>query len=147
MKSKFLLLLFVIFPLIIFLKGQLSEPAVQNRTMKLVPMMKMLLTEIQTVDRGIYYENYSTIKESGKAISDHPVMTEEDKKLVKSTLGEEIKQFIKFDKVVHHHADSMAMAAGQQNMDEVLRHYRIVQQGCVDCHTNYREKIMAAKNR
>lgn len=117
----------------------------QPRTMPLVPMMRLLLSDIYTVDEGIYVENYKKIEEGARSIADHPVMTEEDKKLVKSALGEKMKQFVDFDIVVHHHADSIVGAARQQQMDEVIRHYRIVQQGCVDCHSNFRPKILEAK--
>jgi len=63
----------------------------QPKTMPLVPMMQLLLTDMQRADQGIYTENYTMIEEGGRSIADHPVMTEADKKLVKSTLGEEMK--------------------------------------------------------
>jgi len=121
-----------------------QEKPDQPETLPLVPMMQQLLDDIQQVDRGIYTENFAMIEEGAGNISDHPTMTAEDKKLVKTTLGEEMKQFVKFDMVVHHHADSMRMAAIENNMQEVLKHYRITQQGCVDCHSNYRDEISTA---
>ncbi|WP_445665846.1 hypothetical protein [Fodinibius sp. AD559] len=122
-----------------------QQKASQPETMPLVPMMQQLLTDIQQVDRGIYTEDFGMIEEGAGNISDHPTMTPEDKKLVKSTLGEEMQQFVNFDMVVHHHADSMRIAAVEQNMQKVLEHYRITQQGCVDCHSNYREPISTAR--
>jgi cytochrome c556 len=97
------------------------------------------------VDEGIYTEDFAMIEKGGKAIAEHPVMTEKDKKLVKNTLGSAMKRFVSFDMTVHHHADSLAEAARNKKMNEVLRHYRIVQQGCVDCHTNFRTKISEAR--
>jgi cytochrome c556 len=122
-----------------------QEKPDQPETLPLVPMMQQLLTDIQQVDRGIYTEDFSMIKDGAGNISDHPTMTPEDKKLVKTTLGEEMQQFVKFDMVVHHHADSMRMAAVEENMQKVLEHYRITQQGCVACHSNYRDKISTAR--
>lgn len=122
-----------------------QEKASQPETMPLVPMMQQLLEDIQQVDRGIYIENFALIEEGAANISNHPTMTSKDKKLVKQTLGKEMKQFVKFDMVVHHHADSMRMAAVEQNMQNVLEHYRITQQGCVDCHSKYRKKISTAR--
>lgn len=122
-----------------------KEPTQQADTMALVPMMQQLLTDIQQVDRGIYTENFAMIEEGAENISDHPTMTPEDKKRVKKTLGEEMQQFVNFDMIVHHHADSMRMAAVEENMQKVLKHYRITQQGCVDCHSNYREPISTAR--
>ncbi|SHF33181.1 hypothetical protein SAMN05443144_107160 [Fodinibius roseus] len=122
------------------------EESPQPETMPLVPMMQQLLTNMYQVDNGIYTENFELIIESAGNISDHPAMTVKDKKVVKSTLGTEMKQFVKYDMIVHHHADSMRLAAIQQNMQEILHHYHIVQQGCVDCHSNYRESISSARS-
>lgn len=122
-----------------------DEKSRQPETMPLVPMMQQLLTDMQQVDRGIYTEDFGAIEQGASRISDHPTMTSQDKKLVKKTLGAEIKHFVEFDMVVHHHADSMRMAAIEEDMLEVLHHYRIVQQGCVDCHSNYREPISSAR--
>lgn len=117
----------------------------QPETMPLIPMMQLLLADMQKVDQGIFTEDHATIAKGAKGIAEHPIMTEEDKKLVKKTLGKEIKQFVEYDMIVHHHADSMRLAALEKNMQQVLNHYRIVQQGCVDCHSNYREPISKAR--
>lgn len=120
-------------------------PPEQPDTLPLVPMMQQLLNDIQQVDRGIYTEQYSVIEEGSGRISDHPTMTPEDKELVKSTLGSEMNKFVEYDIVVHHHADSMRLAAINENMKEILHHYRIVQAGCVDCHTDFRDQISSAR--
>lgn len=117
----------------------------QPESMPLVPMMRLLLSDMYTLDEGIYTENYQMIEEGGAAIADHPVMTEEDKKLIKSLLGDKMKQFVNYDMVVHHHADSIRMAAARQHMDEIIRHYIIVQKGCVDCHTAFRSQVTEAR--
>lgn len=108
-------------------------------------MMQLLLSDIQQVDQGIYIVDYKLIEERAAAIADHPKMTEEDKQLLKKTLGKELKQFVNFDMTVHHQADSMRAAAMEEDMKNILHHYRIVQQGCVDCHSNYRDKISIAR--
>lgn len=119
--------------------------SLQPETMPLVPMMQLLLEDMNTVNRGIYTENFGLVEEGAMNIAEHPVMTEKDKELVKTVLGEEMQQFVAFDRTVHHHADSMATAARQRNLQKVLRHYRIVQQGCVDCHSSYRTEISNAR--
>ena len=122
-----------------------AERTPQPRTMPLVPMMRLLLSDIYRVDEGIYLEDYTMIEDGAGAIADHPAMTEEDKKRIKETLGKMMPRFVSFDMTVHHHADSMRLAAVQQNMSEVLRHYSIVQRGCVDCHTRFRDPITEAR--
>lgn len=117
----------------------------QPETLPLIPMMQKLLVDMQKVNYGIYIENYQSIEEGAAGIADHPEMTAEDKQLVKKTLGEAIKQFVDFDMTVHHHADSMRMAATEENMQAILQHYKIVQQGCVDCHSHFRDRISNAR--
>lgn len=125
--------------------GRSPSKAAQPETMPLVPMMQQLLTDMQQVDRGIYTEDFELIEEGAGNISSHPAMADEDKKLVKSALGSEMKKFVEYDMVVHHQADSMRLAALKENMQKVLHHYRIVQQGCVDCHSSYREPVSSAR--
>lgn len=127
--------------------GLMGMKSLQPETMPLVPMMQLLLEDVNAVNQGIYTEDFKMIEKGAKNIAEHPVMTEEDKRLVKTVLGEEIKQFVAFDMIVHHHADSMAMTARQRNMEGVLKHYRIIQQGCVDCHTSYRTEISKARKK
>lgn len=117
----------------------------QDETMPLIPMMRLLLSDIYQIDEGIYVEDYEQIEKGAASIADHPGMTEEDRELVRTTLGDEIKKFVAFDMQVHHHADSMKMSAKQKNMQEILRHYTIIQQGCVDCHSDYRDRIKEAR--
>ncbi len=141
MKKGITIAVIVLFSLTGFSQDLPEQP----ETMPLIPMMQLLLTDMQKVDRGILTEDYAAIAEGAKAIAEHPIMTEEDKKLVKETLGQEIKQFVEFDMTVHHHADTMQLAALERDMQQVLNHYRIVQQACVDCHSNYRESISKAR--
>lgn len=147
MKSSKLLIAIIVATSLLVMGWSLypQEQSEQPETMPLIPMMQQLLADIQQVDHGIYTENFTLIEEGAGNISNHPTMTEEDKKLVKETLGPEMPQFVDYDMIVHHHADSMRMAALQENMEEILRHYRIVQQGCVDCHTAFRSDIMEAR--
>ncbi|MDX1618652.1 MAG: hypothetical protein R3224_07685, partial [Balneolaceae bacterium] len=114
----------------------------QPETMELIPMMQLLMADIYRIDEGIYTENFELIREGGLSIAHHPVMTEEDKAMIQKALGNEFKRFVRYDMIVHRRADSLAAAASQQNMEAVLRNYRIVQEGCVDCHSDFRSTIV-----
>lgn len=145
MKQSYKVLAVILAGTAVLMALKVSQQKAQPETMSLVPMMRLLLSDMYTIDEGIYTENFEMIEKGGTAVSDHPVMTEDDKKLVKSALGEDMKKFVNFDMIVHHHADSIAAAARNEKMSEVLRHYRIVQQGCVDCHTGFRTQIIEAR--
>ena len=117
----------------------------QPESQSLIPMMQQLLADMQMVDKGIYMEQYALVEKGAGDIANHPSMTQRDKQIIKKTLGKQMQQFVAFDMTVHHHADSIRIAAVQENMKKILRHYRIVQQGCVNCHSNYRKKISEAR--
>lgn len=144
MKRIYLILLLLFVSIFLFLRWS-HTPQVEEKqpeTMELVPMMRLLLSDMYTVDEGIYTEDYTLVRKGANAIADHPGMTPEDKKRIQEELGDEFKAFVQFDMKVHHHADSMARAAAVKSMNDVLRHYNIVQQGCVDCHSRFRARIM-----
>lgn len=145
MKNYVVLLSVLVLTTSIFIGWKQVESASQPETMELVPMMRLLLADMYTIEEGVYTENFQMIEEGGNSIADHPVMTEEDKVLIKKTLGEQFKKFVSYDMIVHHHADSVALAATQKNMREILRHYQIVQKGCVNCHSDFRAKIVNAR--
>jgi len=142
MKHRIVITIIVLFSGIAFWGFSQQQ---QPETQPLIPMMQTLLADMQTVDQGIYTENYELMAKGADGIANHPKMTQKDKQIIKKTLGKEMKAFVAFDMTVHHHADSMRMAALQEKMQEVLRHYRVVQQGCVDCHSNYRTRISNAR--
>jgi len=121
MKSTKLIVIILLFAFLFM--GLISQQPKQPETMPLVPMMRLLLADMYTINEGMYTENYQLIEEGGTAIAEHPVMTEEDKSLIKSTLGDKMKQFVNYDMIVHHHADSIRLAAIQKDMDEIIRHY------------------------
>jgi len=146
LKSNYLPTVFIVLTAIIGIGFSNISPTHQPKTLKLIPMMRVLLSDVNTIDTGIYTEDYSKIREGAKGISDHPAMTQHDKALIKKTLGGNFSQFVKLDMTVHHHADSIAAAAEAQNMNEVLHHYRIVQSGCVSCHSHFRKQIINAEN-
>lgn len=147
MKSYLSILISLLLTFVLFLnwKRVPLETQVQPETMELVPMMRLLLSDVYTIDEGLYTENYSLIEKGAAGIAGHPGMTMEDRELIKNSLGREFKKFVEFDMTVHHHADSMAQAARQKNMEEVMRHFSIVREGCLDCHKNFRTDIMNAR--
>lgn len=144
MRNRLYVIAILMLTLLLFTTGSFFTQD-QAKKLPLVPMMQQLLADMQQVDQGIYTENYSIIEHGSGQISDHPTMTPKDKELVKSTLGSEMQKFVEYDMMVHHHADSMRIAAKNKNMQKVLYHYRIVQAGCVDCHTDFRDKISSAR--
>jgi cytochrome c556 len=52
-----------------------------------------------------------------------------------------MEAFGTFDHTVHTRADTLRNAAQERDMSRVLENYRIIQQGCVNCHSAFQQEI------
>jgi hypothetical protein len=120
------------------------QPEPEPQPIKTV--MQRLMMDMHTVTLGIYLENYETIYSGAHAVASHPKIIMEQRKEIAGILGNQMKSFAAFDMVVHHHSDSLAMAAKNRDMQNILRHYQIVQKGCISCHATFRDKIKEASS-
>jgi cytochrome c556 len=118
-----------------------SKVTRSSDTEPLIMVMRGLMQDMQQVDRGIWYEQFGVIDSAASKIANHPKALVKERKAIAKTLGDQMSQFVEYDMVVHHHADSIAMAAQQKDMQEVVRHYQIVQTGCVNCHSDFRSTL------
>ena len=144
MKNRFslFLLLIAFFTIALTQKHQSQQ---QADTQPIKTIMQRLMMDMQTIEVGIWNENYETIWSGADNIVNHPKIPMSQRKEIKRILGPEMKAFVGFDKQVHNHADSLAQDAKAKNMAEILKHYNIIQQGCVSCHANFRTKIIEGR--
>ncbi len=120
-------------------KQQAEEP------MELHSIMRLIMMHVHTINEGIYLQNYRLVEKGAADINDHPPLSENSRALVQETLGDEMPAFGAFDEIVHGHADSIRVSAEKHDMEGVLQHYRIMQQGCVNCHAAFQNKIREAR--
>jgi cytochrome c556 len=144
MNKRFLLslILLAFISIAMIQKNKLDQG---TKTQPIKTIMQRLMMDMQTIEVGIWNENYETIWSGAENIVNHPKIPVEQRKEISSILGDEMKAFVAFDKQVHNHADSLAKDAINQNMEEILKHYSIIQQGCVSCHGNFRTKIIEGR--
>lgn len=142
-----LILTLIIASLFSFVLTRNSALPIQDEpeTQKLQTIMQRLMMDMQTIEVGIWNENFETIESGALQIVNHPKVSMERRKEIASLLGEQMKTFAAFDQVVHGHADSLAKKAEMKDMQAVLKHYSIIQKACVDCHSTFRPVIMEAK--
>lgn len=122
-------------------KGHSKVVPVETESPELHTIMRLLLSDMDRINEGIYTMNYSLIENGAAGINDHPTMAEKSLTLVKEILGERMEIFGSYDHTVHSRADSLREAAAQHDMNRVLDNYRIIQQGCVSCHAAFQEEI------
>ena len=103
------------------------------------------MLDIHTINEGIYTQNYDLIETGAANINDHAPLADESRQLVMETLGDRMSVFGDFDDLVHSRADSIRMAAINRDMGKVLEQYRIVEQGCVNCHAAFQDEILKAR--
>ncbi|SMO88780.1 cytochrome c [Fodinibius sediminis] len=141
MKNRTLLLLILI---VFFATGSIQKKLLQQPkdTQPIKTIMQRLMMDMQTIEVGIWNENYDTIWSGANNIVNHPKIPLGQRKEIAGILGKKMKAFVALDKQVHNHADSLAQDAKAKNMNEILKHYSIIQQGCVSCHANFRTKII-----
>jgi len=120
-------------------KQQSEEP------MELHLIMRLIMMHVHTIDEGIYLQNFRLVEEGAADINDHPPLSENSRALVQKTLGDEMPAFGEFDQIVHSRADSIRIAAERHDMEGILKHYRIMQQGCVNCHAAFQNEIREAR--
>jgi len=113
--------------------------------LELPTIMRMLLTDIDLINEGIYSENYALIQQGAANINAHPPLSPKSRQLVQETLGDRMPAFGEYDQLVHTRADSLKEAARQKDMNAILKNYQIIQQGCVSCHSAFQEEIRVAR--
>ncbi|REL38609.1 hypothetical protein DYD21_01280 [Rhodohalobacter sp. SW132] len=112
-----------------------------TQPLELSTIMRMLMIDMHTINEGIYTKNFDLIEQGAANINNHPPLSTESRQLVQGTLGERMDVFGSFDQTVHSRADSLREAARSQDMNRVMEHYNVIQQGCVNCHTAFQEEI------
>jgi len=128
------------------LTGLTFDEPKQDESLDLQTIMRLIYTDMQIINEGIYTENFNLIEQGAAAINEHPPLSDETRALVKKTLGERMPAFGQYDKLVHDTADSLKVAAAEHNMESVLDKYQIIQQGCVSCHASFRNEIIRVRS-
>jgi len=110
--------------------------------LQLRSIMGDLGQRMELVTRGVYTADFEMIEKNALLIADHekPPMTERMKIL--GFLKSGAAGFKAGDGIVHDEAAKLAEAARGKDMDGVLFSYSGVMAGCVNCHTNFRDKIV-----
>ncbi|MDZ7805581.1 MAG: hypothetical protein U5K71_00525 [Gracilimonas sp.] len=144
MKNQITIFIILLMSGVILSGITMHEPKEEN-SLNLQTIMRLIYADIQIINEGIYTENYDLIEKGATAINEHPALSDETRSFVKKTLGNRMQAFGQYDKVVHDTADSLKVAAIDRNMESILENYQIIQQGCVSCHSSFRNEIKLAR--
>lgn len=104
-------------------------------------LMAGLAQDMDRINTGIWYEDYDLMQQGGEAIANHPRIPPEQIAKIKQALENEFEAFVQYDQTVHRTAVELAEAAADSNLSGVLDRYTRIRNGCVGCHTAYRDRL------
>lgn len=116
-----------------------QQDTTQTKPLRL--LMAGLAQDMERINTGIWYEDYDLMEQGGTAIANHPKIPPEQIGKIKSALGEEFTTFVQYDQTVHKTASELAEAAADEDLAAVLDAYTRIRNGCVGCHTAYRDRL------
>lgn len=120
------------------------EPVTSSDTVDTKPLrllMVGLAQDMARINTGIWHEDYDLIQQGAASIANHPKIPPAQIAKIKKTLGAEFQNFVRFDKTVHTTATELVSAAEARNWSGVLTKYTQIRDGCVGCHTAYRDQL------
>jgi cytochrome c556 len=93
------------------------------------------------INTGIWHEDYDLTREGATSIANHPRIPPDQIAKIKKALRKDFQNFVRFDKSVHGTATELVSAAEARNGSSVLTRQTELRDGCVGCHTAYRERL------
>jgi hypothetical protein len=118
-----------------------SSPVSADTTKSLRPLMVGLAQDMDRISTGLWYEDYDLIQQGAENIAQHPKIPPEQLSKIKAALGDQFSNFVQYDKGVHRSATKLVSAAEAKDWSAVLKIHNELQQGCVSCHSAYREQL------
>lgn len=105
-------------------------------------IMGELAANTEAITRAIGNGDLEEIERNARMIAEHDKPPIEERKRILGFLKEEAAGFKGADEFVHDSAQELAESASAGDFDGVLENFRNVLEGCVRCHTGYRERII-----
>ena len=121
----------------------LSSVSLAGTDQTLKSIMQGLAKSMNTLNQGIFYENFKLIEQSAVHLYDHP-KPKTQLPIVAKTLGKRMMQFKATDTKVHDAAVEIVTLARNKDLNGVVKKYNIILKNCVACHTQFRKEISKA---
>lgn len=103
--------------------------------------MAGLAQDMARINTGIWHGDFGLVEQGATSIANHPRIPPEQIAKIKKALGREFQNFVRFDKDVHGTATKLVSAAEARDWSGVLSRYTELRDGCVGCHTAYRDRL------
>ncbi|PEN12338.1 hypothetical protein CRI94_15065 [Longibacter salinarum] len=120
-------------------RSSTSVDTVETKRLRL--LMVGLAQDMDRISTGLWHEDYDLMQQGAAAIARHPKIPPEQMKKIKAALENEFQAFVQYDKTVHKTAAELAEAASNENLSRVLDAHTRLRNGCMGCHTAYRDRL------
>jgi len=116
-----------------------AEDTIETKQLRL--LMVGLAQDMDRINTGLWHEDYDMIYQGASAIAAHPKIPPEQVQKIKTALENEFQAFVRYDKTVHRTAVELAEAAKNSNLSRALDAHTRLRNGCIGCHTAYRDRL------
>lgn len=107
-------------------------------------IMQDLGQAVQRMNQGILAADNKMIKAAALAIANHAAIDAGDKRILKKTLGSEMKRFKAYDGAVHQSAMSVVKAIATKRLGKVIDVQAQMLKSCVACHDEFKARVVKA---
>ncbi len=106
-------------------------------------IMQGLRNDLVAITDGLLVDDFEKIAQGADAIAGHPQIPPGQVKLVAAELGSEMATFKQLDTLVHDLSLEISAAAGAHDRDGVVSAYQRMLEGCLACHSTYKDRVAA----
>jgi hypothetical protein len=110
-------------------------------------IMQGLRDNLVEISDGLLTDDFEKIAHGADAIAGHPRIPPWQVKLVAAELGSEMAAFKQLDSLVHDLSLEISAAATTHNRDDAIFGYQRLLDGCLACHSTYKERVAAVLSR
>jgi hypothetical protein len=121
------------------------DPEGEGAPLPLRLIMQGLSSDMARLAEGLWVGDRATVASAASRVAEHPRVTPEQMGVIQSLLGTEFSLFVGHDGRVHDAALALSRDAGANApLEELLRGFVEVQQGCIGCHAAFQERVSSA---
>ena len=117
--------------------------SVTDETAGLKTIMQDLRNNLTEITDGLLLDDFGRIERGANAIAAHPQIPPAQVARVAAELGPEMAAFKQLDTLVHDLSLEIRAAAEAQDRDAALSGYLRMMEGCLACHSGYKERVSA----
>jgi hypothetical protein len=118
-------------------------PVLAEDTLSLRNVMQDINRAYTDLSKGIMLEDWKLIKRSANSIAFH-AKPKSEVPLIARELKGDFAKFKSFDMRVHSAGTNIIKAVSQKKMGMVISNTQVMLSNCVQCHTEFRTRIIGA---